>query len=111
MKKFLIASGAALAALLLAGTASAAPVTAVDREKFGQQYQICHAVAPGRTSTMATNDHSPADKKLGLLWPQQNQDLFITSPNKLVPGSRMTVVVNDPTQSGAREAYLSSLKR
>jgi len=116
----------ALAALLLA---AASPATAQDATAgglmFKQRCQTCHTVAPGQPSTIAPSligvvgrkagatafSYSAALKSSGLTWDKATLDRFLTAPNKLVPGTRMLVMISDPKQRADLVAYLASLKK
>jgi cytochrome c len=60
------------------------------------------AVVPGY-------DYSPALKASGLIWTKENLDLWLTDPEKLVPGQKMGYSVTDARDRSDLVAYLKSL--
>jgi cytochrome c len=117
----------ALSLLILA--AAAAPAMAQDAAAgaalFKQRCSTCHSVTPGQTSSLAPNlagvvgrkaasttfSYSAALKASGLTWDPATLDKFLTSPMKLVPGTRMLIPVSDPKQRADLIAYLATLKK
>lgn len=116
----------ALTALLLS---AAAPAMAQDASAggliFKQRCQTCHTITPGQPSLLAPSligvvgrkagatafNYSSALKGSGLTWDKATLDKFLTGPSKLVPGTRMLVMVPDAKQRGDLVAYLASLKK
>ena len=91
---------------------------------FKQRCAMCHQVkggtAPGvgpdlkgvvgRAAASTGFNYSPALKKASLKWDQKTLDSFLTTPGKLVPGTRMVVSVPDAKQRAAVIAYLATQK-
>lgn len=118
-----------LFALSLLFLAAAAPAVAQDAAAgaafFKQRCQTCHTVTPGQAPGLAPNlfgvvgrkaasttfNYSTALKASGLTWDTATLDKFLTSPMKLVPGTRMLIPVSDPKQRADLIAYLASLKK
>lgn len=118
-----------LLALALAAAAAASPALAQDAAAgaaaFKARCSTCHTVAPGQAPGMAPNlygvvgrkaastafNYSPALKASGLTWDRATLDKFLTSPMKMVPGTRMVISTADPKQRADLIAYLASLKK
>ncbi|CAN7198085.1 c-type cytochrome [Phenylobacterium sp. LjRoot225] len=118
-----------LFALTIVLLGAAAPAMAQDATAggllFKQRCQACHTVTPGQPSTIAPGligvvgrkagatafSYSPALKASGLTWDKATLDKFLAAPNKLVPGTRMLVMVSDPKQRADLVAYMASLKK
>ena len=54
--------------------------------------------------------YTDALKASGLAWTPANLDRFLQGPKKLVPGTAMQAVVEDPTERRNLIAYLGTLK-
>jgi cytochrome c len=92
---------------------------------FRQRCQSCHSVTPGQNSPLAPNlagvvgrnagatifNYSPALKASKLVWNRANLDRFLTSPTRMVPGTRMVMPVADPQQRAAIIDYLAGTRR
>jgi cytochrome c len=65
----------------------------------------------GRKAASTAFGYSAALKASGLTWDPATLDRFLTSPMKLVPGTRMLIPVSDPKQRADLIAYLGSLKK
>lgn len=118
-----------LLALSLIGAALAGPALAQDAAAgaalFKQRCTACHTVTPGQAPGAAPNlygvvgrkaastpfNYSPALKASGLTWDKATLDRFLTSPMKMVPGTRMLIPISDPKQRADLIAYLGSLKK
>jgi cytochrome c len=118
-----------LMALSLLCAAAAGPALAQDAAAggalFKQRCSTCHTVTPGQAPGMAPNlygvagrraasttfNYSAALKASGLTWDPATLDKFLTSPMKMVPGTRMLIPVADPKQRADLIAYLGSLKK
>ncbi|MDR2858014.1 MAG: c-type cytochrome [Novosphingobium sp.] len=88
---------------------------------FRQRCQSCHSVTPGQNSPLAPNlsgvvgrhagstgfNYSSALKASKLVWNRGNLNRFLSGPAKLVPGTRMVVIVSDPQQRAAIIDYLA----
>lgn len=109
---------------LIAQAASAAPPSPDGATVFRQRCQACHTVVAGKPSSLAPNlagvvgrkaaalpfNYSAALKRSGLTWDRNSLDRYLAAPNRLVPGTRMTVTLSDNQQRAALIAYLSRTK-
>lgn len=92
---------------------------------FAGKCQVCHSVAVKAPALLAPNlrgvvgrkaastgfaNYSPALKNSGLTWTKENLDKFLTAPGKLVPGTRMVVMVPDARQRAELIAWLATQK-
>ena len=114
--------GALLAVIAGAQSLSAAPPAPDGALLFRQRCASCHADTTGKPSPIGPNlarvvgrkagsaafAYSPALKQSGLVWTRANLDKFLTSPGKLVPGTRMVIAVADAAQ---RKAILDHLAK
>lgn len=108
--------------------ALAAPAQAQDAAAGGTLFKgrcmMCHTIKPGpagmgpnlfgvvgRPAASTEFAYSPALKKSGLTWDKATLDKFLTSPGKLVPGTRMVFPIPDNKQRADVIAYLASLKK
>jgi len=113
-----------LAFAALAGTSALAGAPeAAGEVLFRQKCQACHnaavstpgPMAPGlagvvgrKAASTAFPNYSPALKASGVVWTKANIDRYISGPGKMVPGTRMIIVISDPAQRAALNAYLAS---
>lgn len=117
---------AALAALASApGTAAAAPPPPAPPPAFGP-CAVCHSVKQGERSGFGPNLYgvagtragegagygfSPAMKNAKVVWDRDTLDRFITTPQAVVPGTKMAFPgVKDPARRKAIVDYLMGLK-
>lgn len=115
-----------LAMALAALAPSAASAQAAGGEQiFRQKCQMCHVAAAGKPAGIGPNlagvvgrksggaasyAYSPALKNAKLVWTKANLDRFLSGPAKMVPGTRMSVVISDPAQRAALIQYLSKAR-
>lgn len=94
--------------------------------QFNMRCKACHVLTPGgapgplapnlrgvvgrKAGSTAFKTYSPALKASGLTWTAANLDKFLTSPMKMVPGTRMVIAVSDANQRKALVAYLAKQK-
>jgi cytochrome c len=111
----------ALASLESVGAATPAPE---GETLFRQRCSMCHSVVPsqpktlgpvlsgvvGRKAASTAFNYSPALKASGLTWSKPNLDRFLTSPMRMVPGTRMVITVPDAAQRAALIGYLEMKK-
>lgn len=127
MRKFIVPS-ALLAAVIATGAslqpAGAAAPAPNGEMVFRQRCGSCHSVVPsqpktlgpalngvvGRKAASTAFNYSPALKASGLTWSKPNLDRFLTSPMRMVPGTRMVISISDPAQRSALIGYLESKK-
>lgn len=117
---------AALAALASAPeTAAAAPAPPAPPAAFGP-CAVCHSVKQGERSGFGPNLYgvagtragegagygfSPAMKNAKVVWDRDTLDRFITTPQAVVPGTKMAFPgVKDPARRKAIVDYLMGLK-
>jgi cytochrome c len=88
------------------------------------QCRTCHMVEPGKNGAgpslfgvvgakaghVAGFPYSPALKGSGLVWDRETLDRFLAAPVKVVPGTRMVMMVPDPAQRAQLIGYLETLK-
>ena len=111
--------------LLLAALPIQANAAGKGEALFKQRCQACHTIAAGQKGVLAPNlrglvgrkaastagfNYSPALKSSGLSWTKANLDKFLTGPGKLVPGTRMVIVVSDAKDRAAILDYLATVK-
>lgn len=114
------------AATLLAAVVFARPSIATDDVAAGQAlYQAkctgCHSVDADRIGPRHRNvvgrkvasvpgyGYSPALKKLGGSWTPSRLDQWLSGTQKMAPGSKMYIEIDDPTQRRLLIAYLKSV--
>lgn len=104
------------------GNAQSAPLSG--ETVFKQRCAACHTVVAGKPGAVGPNlsgvvgrksgatsyGYSPAFKKMNIVWDKANLDRYLTSPAKMVPGSRMSVSLPDAKQRAAVIDYLSKMK-
>jgi len=115
-------------AVLLAASMHARPSIAVDDVAAGQMlYQGkctgCHSVDTDRigprhrdvvgrkVATVPGFNYSPALKKVGGVWTPARLDQWLSGTQKMAPGSRMYIEIDDPTQRRQLIAYLKSISK
>jgi len=115
---------AALSICLSAAAAQAAGPKPDGAQVFKQRCQACHSATAAKTAPLAPNlagvvgrkaaatsfAYSPALKASKLTWTKANLDQYLTSPMKLVPGTRMVISVPDPAQRAALIDFLAKAK-
>jgi cytochrome c len=120
--------GAALSVGACALFVVARPSAAADGAAAGQTlYQTncggCHSVDADRIGPRHRNvvgravagvpgyNYSPALKKLGGVWTSARLDQWLSSTQKMAPGSRMYLEMDDPARRRLVIAYLQSVSR
>ena len=121
-------SAGALAAVAVVTFALPRPGFAADDVSAGQAlYQSkctgCHSVDADRIGPRHRNvvgrkvasvpgyDYSPALKKLGGVWTPARLDQWLSDTQKMAPGSKMYLKIDDPTQRRLLIAYLKSVSK
>ena len=116
------------AAALLAAVVFARPSIATDDVAAGQMlYQAkctgCHSVDADRIGPRHRNvvgrkvasvpgySYSPALKKLGGAWTPARLDQWLSGTQKMAPGSKMYIEIDDPAQRRLLIAYLKSVSK
>lgn len=111
----------AISGAIAASTALAAPEGPNGETLFRQRCQQCHSATPGRPSTLGPSlvgvvgrkaastpfAYSPALKASGLTWTRANMDRYLSGPSRMVPGTRMVVILPDAAQRAALITYLA----
>lgn len=101
--------------------AQAAPDGAVI---YKQRCQVCHGAAGAKPSPLGPNlsgvvgrkaastpfTYSAALKASKLVWTKQNLEKYLAGPAKMVPGTKMAVILSDPKQRSAVVSHLSKAK-
>ncbi|HEX7750873.1 MAG TPA: c-type cytochrome [Novosphingobium sp.] len=116
-----LAIAGAVCGTFAASVAVAAPEAPNGETLFRQRCQQCHSATPGRPSTLGPSlvgvvgrkaastpfNYSPALKASGLTWTRANMDRYLSGPARMVPGTRMVVVLPDAAQRAALITYLA----
>lgn len=120
--------GGVAAASLLAATVLPRLGIAVDDVAAGQKlYESkctgCHSVDADRIGPRHRNvvgrkvasvpgyDYSPAIRKLGGVWTPARLDQWLSGTQKMAPGSKMYLEIDDPAQRRLIIAYLKSVSK
>jgi cytochrome c len=120
--------GGGAAASLLAASMFARPSIAADEVAAGQMlYQGkctgCHSVDADRigphhrdvvgrkVASVPGFSYSPAIKKLGGVWTPARLDQWLSGTQKMAPGSRMYLEIDDANQRRLLIAYLKSVSK
>jgi cytochrome c len=70
-----------------------------------------HRGVVGRVSgTVPDFDYSKAVKQARVTWDEQSLDQWLVNPQAFIPGQKMNVRVNDPTDRADLIAYLKTLQ-
>lgn len=126
--RWMLQLGGIAAVGLVATTMFARPSIAVDDVAAGQMlYEAkctgCHSVDADRIGPRHRNvvgrkvasvpgyDYSPALKKLGGVWTPARLDRWLSGTQKMAPGSKMYLEIDDPTQRRLLIAYLKSVSK
>ncbi|MEY2926428.1 MAG: hypothetical protein RL367_905 [Pseudomonadota bacterium] len=105
----------------------AAPVqaqTMTGEQVYKMRCQACHTVKAGAPGMVGPNLASVVGRKAAtgkftysaaliaskLKWTPATLDTFLTSPGKMVPGTRMVISVSDPAQRAALITWLAKAK-
>src|SRR6516164_6454619 len=124
MPVFRLCLAASLVAIVSTGPAVAGEDTSAGQEIYQAQCSACHSNQPGlngigpslagvagrKAGSLPGFHFTPALQASGLTWTVDNFIQFLADPNKLVPGTAMTVMVPDATGRANLFAYLATLK-
>lgn len=80
----------------------------VDADRIGPRHR---GVVGRPVATVPGFAYSPALKKLGGTWTPARLDRWLSGTQKMAPGSRMYLEMDDPAQRRAIIAYLSSVSK
>ena len=114
----------AFAAIAMLAPVDASAQDATAGKAVFTQCTACHAYKPGAVGVAAPNlygvvgrkaastqfSYSAALKASKLTWDKATLNTFLKAPGKLVPGTRMVVMVTNDTQRENLIAYLATLK-
>jgi cytochrome c len=126
--RWTLQAGGVAGAGLIAAIVLARPGLAVDEVKAGQMlYEAkctgCHSVDADRigprhrdvvgrkVASVPGFNYSPALRKLGGIWTPARLDQWLSGTQKMAPGSRMYIEVDDPAQRRLLIAYLKSVSK
>ena len=91
---------------------------------YRQRCQVCHGAANAKPSPLGPNltgvvgrkaastpfAYSPALRASKLVWTRANLDKYLAGPAKMVPGTKMAVMLSDPKQRSAVVSHLAKAK-
>jgi cytochrome c len=115
------ATAGALALVIAARPGIAADDAAAGQALFKTKCTACHSVDADRigprlqnvvgrpVASVPTYSYSPALKKLGGGWTPARLDQWLSGTQKMAPGSKMFLQVDDPAQRRLIVAYLQSV--
>lgn len=114
-------SAFALAVLVRPTVAAGIDDAAAGQALFKTKCAACHSVDSDRigprmqnvvgraVASVPTYNYSPALKKLGGAWTATRLDQWLSGTQKMAPGSKMYLEVDDPAQRRAIVSYLQSI--
>jgi cytochrome c len=80
----------------------------VDADRIGPRHRN---VVGRKVASVPGYDYSPALKKLGGVWTPARLDQWLSDTQKMAPGSKMYLKIDDPTQRRLLIAYLKSVSK
>jgi cytochrome c len=80
----------------------------VDADRIGPRHRD---VVGRRIASVPGYDYSAALRKLGGVWTPARLDRWLSSTQKMAPGSRMYLEIDDPNQRRLIIAYLKSVSK
>jgi cytochrome c len=80
----------------------------VDADRIGPRHRN---VVGRKIASVPGYDYSPALKKLGGVWTPARLDQWLSGTQKMAPGSKMYIEIDDPTQRRLLIAYLKSVSK
>jgi cytochrome c len=80
----------------------------VDADRIGPRHRN---VVGRKVASVPGYDYSPALKKLGGVWTPDRLDRWLSGTQKMAPGSKMYIEIDDPTQRRLIIAYLQSVSK
>ena len=80
----------------------------VDTDRIGPRHRD---VVGRKVGSVPGYDYSPALKKLGGVWTPARLDRWLSGTQKMAPGSKMYIEIDDPTQRRLIIAYLQSVSK
>ena len=122
-RAWIVLLAASLAQLPCAVDASAAAPLAEGRALYEKKCGGCHSVEANRigprhrgvvgrrVASIPDYDYSPALKQLGGTWTAARLDLWLSDTQKMAPGSRMYLALDDEHQRRLIITYLQSVSK
>jgi cytochrome c len=80
----------------------------VDADRIGPRHRD---VVGRKVASVPGYAYSPALKKLGGVWTPDRLDRWLSGTQKMAPGSKMYIEIDDPTQRRLLIAYLKSVSK
>jgi cytochrome c len=80
----------------------------VDSDRIGPHHRD---VVGRKVASVPGFNYSPALKKLGGVWTPARLDQWLSGTQKMAPGSRMYIEIDDSTQRRLLIAYLRSVSK
>jgi cytochrome c len=80
----------------------------IDADRIGPRHRN---VVGRKVASVPGYDYSPALKKLGGVWTPARLDQWLSDTQKMAPGSKMYLKIDDPTQRRLLIAYLKSVSK
>jgi cytochrome c len=80
----------------------------VDADRIGPRHRD---VVGRKVASVPGFNYSPAIKKLGGAWTPARLDQWLSGTQKMAPGSRMYLEIDDPTRRRLLIAYLKSVSK
>jgi len=80
----------------------------VDADRIGPRHRN---VVGRKVASVPDYNYSPALKKLGGVWTPDRLDRWLSGTQKMAPGSKMYIEIDDPTQRRLLIAYLKSVSK
>jgi cytochrome c len=80
----------------------------VDADRIGPRHRN---VVGRKVASVPGYDYSPALKKLGGVWTPARLDQWLSGTQKMAPGSKMYLEIDDPAQRRLLIAYLKSVSK
>ena len=80
----------------------------VDADRIGPRHRD---VVGRKVASVPGFSYSPAIKKLGGVWTPARLDQWLSGTQKMAPGSRMYLEIDDPNQRRQLVAYLKSVSK
>jgi cytochrome c len=80
----------------------------VDGDRIGPRHRN---IVGRRVASVPGYAYSPALRKLGGAWTSARLDRWLSGTQKMAPGSKMYLEIDDPAQRRAIIAYLNSVSR
>ena len=80
----------------------------VDADRIGPRHRN---VVGRKVASVPGYDYSPALRKLGGVWTPARLDQWLSGTQKMAPGSKMYIEIDDPTQRRLLIAYLKSVSK